>query len=210
MAKVVDSAQWTGISTDPFAALSTEERQGLLVFAPKKSRLIRSLLIVAIVIALGVSLSVFAWLGVVLPHRKEMAFISQQTGTMIAGSFLTAAAALVGYWFWERLTNINQTAPLTISLHGFVAGESGCNVKFRDITAIESREAMSAFGMLAKIFYSSPFWMFRNPRHTPFLEIKTESKPSLILDLDVLDGAADRIEMILRYRLQNLNGNTNV
>jgi hypothetical protein len=209
MAQVVDSAQWTGVSTDPFAALSAEDRQGFLRFEGSYKLQLKALAIVAPLALAGAIAFLSVFTGLRLPARAA------QDAPLIAGSvigFVCASLALcVGQWFWRRHARRDQVAPLTIDSHGFVAGKSGRKVKFSDIRSIGFRKRKPLGERVAELIYYAPFYHFRPSREAPILEIVTNDKSrAVLIDLDLLDGNQEKIALILKYRARKQTGISHV
>lgn len=208
MTQVVDSAQWTGAPSDPFADLTIEERQGIIRFDGKRSRLVWPLFVVGAFAALGILVSIQGWMPLGAPRA---ATVSEPYGALIGGAVIVMITAAIGSWLGTRLAAIAQTAPLMIDSRALVAGERARKVIFADVTDIGFRKSKPLSIRLIEAVYLRAFWMFRTRTEIPILAIASRGRPTpLLLDLDLLDGKPERIATILRYRVEKARGNANV
>jgi hypothetical protein len=213
MAQVVDSAQWTGISTDPFAALSTEERNGLVRYDVNYSKSFKTFGLFGFFAIVGLVTAAASLIVGVTPTKKTQGI--EQTLNKLGVEYNTAALAfgllLLGTMIFA-IVMLNRRlqaaaarcAPLIISGGYLAAGTPTLKIPLRSINAVRFQPTFA-------VATSQPAFPFPTPpnEHAK-LEVHYGVSEPLIVDPTVLNEKPDRLAAVLQYRVLKARGEINV
>jgi hypothetical protein len=192
----VSSNRWTGM--DPFADLSAQERKGPLVIGGSRKRLRRALIMAGGVSLFGLGAVAYAALSAIAKGSNP----SEYWLTALSGAAVSAAAIIVAHWLHARLGLAHKTAPLALDGNTISFGSPARTIRLDTISGLSAAGARSVAELLAEVFYLSAFWPWRRATSRNRLQLTLRSgEAAPVLDLDVLEGTAGRIEAILSYRI---------
>ena len=214
MTQIVDSAQWTGISTDPFAALSTEERQGLVQYDATNTKLFKPFALIGLFALVSVVLIATSLSGGIKPYRGnrissrlfdqllENLGVGPNMAGFIFGVVLLGATGLGLFALNKRLKTGALFAPLIISGNYLSLGNPALKLMLRDVNAVRFQQG----GGFSTVSNQPAFPAPVAPNEYPKLEVLYGTSEPLILDLAVLNEKADRIAAVLQYRVLKARG----
>jgi hypothetical protein len=218
MAQVVDSAQWTGISTDPFAVLSTEERQGVVQYDATSRKFFKIFAVLGAFALASVLIVTLAAGGNLKPSSSnkissrviEQAFeklgVGHDMAATIVGIIFLGLLSFAMLAIHRRMqTGKAASAPLIISGTHLSVGDPSRKILLRDVSAVRFQPTVVFSKTPSQPAFPAPV----APNKYPRLEVHYGKSEPLILDLAVLNGNADRIAAVVQYRVLKARGELN-
>jgi hypothetical protein len=204
MNTVIDSSTWTGISTDPYAALNAHERAGELRFDASRKLWWRGALGLPSLAAFGAWLIYAEYAGD--QSSRHSALLSLPYYKTIMG-LLTVAVAIGAIPRWRRrLADRSKTAPLVINDRDLRFGTPSQTIQ---LSAIKRLTFAGASGTVDELAEKLSAWA--TPGHGnrggsmafAIVSLVIDGRAALVqLDLATLKGHPPRIGLILCDRIQ--------